>query len=70
MEYIPLGDLENNLQDLEKSRHMGRDTGGYGSGVLSRIEVRDIITQILEGIKMMHAEGFAHRDLKPQVRSL
>lgn len=67
MEYIPLGDLEKNLQDLEKTRH--RHTSGDNSSVLSKGEVKHIITQILQGVKIIHAEGFAHRDLKPQVRS-
>lgn len=70
MEYIPLGDLESNLQELEKSRHTEYDTEGKTKGVLSKEEVKDITTQILEGVKIMHTEGFAHRDLKPQVRSL
>jgi serine/threonine protein kinase len=61
MEYLQMGDLENNLQELEKSN--------YAGCALSEEEVKDIITNILEGIKIMHAEGFAHRDLKPQVWS-
>jgi serine/threonine protein kinase len=68
MEYIPLGDLENNLQELEKSRHTERHTDGPTWGVLSKEEVKDITAQILGGVKIMHAEGFAHRDLKPHVR--
>ena len=32
-------------------------------------EVRKITTDLLEGLSIMHAEGFAHRDLKPQVCS-
>lgn len=65
MEYIPLGDLENNLQELEKSKN----GSGHTSCVLRENEIKDITTQILEGVKIMHAEGFAHRDLKPQVGS-
>lgn len=61
MEYLPMGDLEKNLQELEKSSYVGC--------ALSEEEVKDIMTHILEGIKIMHAEGFAHRDLKPQVGS-
>jgi serine/threonine protein kinase len=53
MEYIPLGDLETNV-----IAH---------SGKISEIEARDITGQILLGLKIMHAESFAHRDLKPQV---
>lgn len=30
-------------------------------------EVRQITTDLLDGLRIMHAEGFAHRDLKPQV---
>ena len=69
MEYIPLGDLENNLQELEKSRNPGGHIDWHNGGVLSEDEVKDITTQILEGVKIMHLEGFAHRDLKPQVGS-
>jgi serine/threonine protein kinase len=59
MEYMPLGDLEQNVQEIEKSlTHTGPP--------LSEEEVQEITRQILEGLKIMHAEGFAHRDLKPQ----
>jgi serine/threonine protein kinase len=30
-------------------------------------EVRQITNNLLDGLKIMHGEGFAHRDLKPQV---
>jgi serine/threonine protein kinase len=53
MEYVPLGDLESNV-----AAH---------SGKISEIEARDITQQILLGLEIMHAESFAHRDLKPQV---
>jgi serine/threonine protein kinase len=53
MEYLPLGDLEKNV-----AAH---------SGKVTEIEARDITKQILLGLKIMHAESFAHRDLKPQV---
>lgn len=56
MEYIPLGDLEHNVSKL--------------SGRLPETEGQIIAGQILEGLEIMHAEGFAHRDLKPQVQSL
>ncbi|KIN08856.1 hypothetical protein OIDMADRAFT_188542, partial [Oidiodendron maius Zn] len=52
MEYVPLGDLEQNVK-----AHSGR---------IPEIEARDITEQILSGLKIMHAESFAHRDLKPQ----
>ena len=30
-------------------------------------DARNISSQLLEGLKIMHEEGFTHRDLKPQV---
>jgi serine/threonine protein kinase len=47
----------------------------FGNGDLARHipnisteeEVRQITTDLLDGLKIMHNEGFAHRDLKPQV---
>lgn len=59
MEYMVLGDLEQNLQEIENSpEHLG--------SALAEEETQDITRQILEGLNIMHAEGFAHRDLKPQ----
>lgn len=55
MEYIEKGDLETNLAPT--------------SGKVSEAEAREISGQILLGLKFMHAESFAHRDLKPQVSS-
>jgi serine/threonine protein kinase len=60
MEYMPLGDLEQNIQEIENSPTR------TGPPLLEE-EVQEISRQILEGLKIMHAEGFAHRDLKPQV---
>jgi serine/threonine protein kinase len=56
MEYIPLGDLEKNVS--------------ANSGKISIVEARDIAEQILAALAMMHAESFAHRDLKPKVAHL
>ena len=49
MEYFPLGNLEDNII----SGHP--DVPG----------ATDIMIQLVEGLEIMHAEGFAHRDLKP-----
>ncbi len=56
MEYLPLGDLEQNVVAL--------------SGKIPKNEARDITEQILSGLKIMHKKSFAHRDLKPQVSGL
>jgi serine/threonine protein kinase len=53
MEYVHLGDLHKNLV--------------ANSGRIPENEARDIAEQILFGLEIMHAESFAHRDLKPQV---
>lgn len=52
MEYVPLGDLHKNVV--------------ANSGEIPENEARDIAEQILLGLEIMHAESFAHRDLKPQ----
>ncbi|KAH9216174.1 kinase-like domain-containing protein [Leptodontidium sp. 2 PMI_412] len=52
MEYVPLGDLEDNVVKLG---------GKIGEG-----EVKEITVQILEGLKIMQLESFVHRDLKPK----
>lgn len=33
-------------------------------------EAQHVTLQILEGLDFMHSNGFDHRDLKPQVRTL
>ncbi len=55
MEYIELGDLEKNVQ--------------LYSGKLPEVEAQSIAEQILSGLEIMHTASFAHRDLKPQVKS-
>ena len=56
MEYMPLGDLEKFVVAQ--------------SGKIPEVEARDIAEQIISGLEIMHAESFAHRDLKPQVSSI
>jgi serine/threonine protein kinase len=55
MEYVPRGDLEKNVLAC--------------SGKVPEPEARDIAEQVLSALQFMHAESFAHRDLKPQVMS-
>lgn len=55
MEYLELGDLFMYL---------------YKKGPvppLPEAEAKEITYQILDGLSMMHENGFAHRDLKPNV---
>ncbi|RFU35445.1 hypothetical protein B7463_g863, partial [Scytalidium lignicola] len=59
MEYMAMGDLEQNLREIEDSLE-------HTEPALSEEETQEITRQILEGLKIMHVEGFAHRDLKPQ----
>lgn len=54
MEYCEYGDLRQYLQE---------------NGKLPEVEVQDITRQILVGVSLMHKAGFAHRDIKPAVRS-
>lgn len=54
MEYVPLEDLERNVGRVKK---------------IPVTEAKCIIEQLLLGLEIMHAEYFAHRDLKPQVHS-
>jgi serine/threonine protein kinase len=56
MEYFELGDLKQCLDGIDSP--------------LPENQVREIIFQLLEGLSYMHENGFAHRDLKPQVRIL
>lgn len=54
MEYLEAGDLATYL---------------HGTPPLSETEAKDVSYQILDGLCMMHENGFAHRDLKPKVSS-
>ncbi|CAI7663088.1 unnamed protein product [Penicillium viridicatum] len=50
MEYLEQGDLQDYLLNNQP---------------LSEFEAQAIMSQILEGLDLMHKNGFAHRDLKP-----
>ena len=52
MEYIGHGHLRQYLEEEERSEN----------------EAKAITRQLLEGLSVIHQEGFAHRDLKPEVR--
>ncbi|KAH8656798.1 kinase-like domain-containing protein [Ilyonectria robusta] len=51
MEYFPTGDLQTYLCDHP---------------ALPEDDSRQITSQVLRGLVIMHGEGFAHRDIKPQ----
>lgn len=40
----------------------------YMTETLLERDAQSIALQLLEGLKIMHEEGFTHRDLKPEVR--
>ena len=44
------------------------DLARHIQSISSADQIKQITTDLLEGLKIMHSEGFAHRDLKPQVR--
>ena len=52
MEFFPEGDLYAYIRDHQRLRED---------------ECSHIISQVLSGVAIMHEEGFAHRDVKPQV---
>jgi serine/threonine protein kinase len=44
------------------------DLSHYIGPNLHKIDAKEITRNVLQGLKVMHEEGFAHRDIKPQVR--
>jgi len=54
MEYCELGDLQGYLSSAPP---------------LPETQAQEITFQTLEGVRYMHENEFAHRDLKPAVRS-
>ncbi|CAH0045859.1 unnamed protein product [Clonostachys solani] len=51
MEYFPEGDLQSYLRNGAR---------------LNEGETREVISQVLQGLAIMHKSGLAHRDIKPQ----
>jgi serine/threonine protein kinase len=45
------------------------DLGAYieRNGAMSETDAIKVIFQVLKGVEFMHATGFTHRDLKPEV---
>lgn len=41
------------------------DLEGHITGSITEDDIKDISTNLLNGLRIMHREGFAHRDLKP-----
>ena len=75
LEYIQLGNLEENLAKRERNKKKRMKIGKKTEGTVTKAdvclpeaEVKTILTQILEGIEFMHANRYIHRDLKPEVR--
>lgn len=52
MEYLPLGDLKGYIQQ---------------NGPIPEDDTKEIAWQVTHALKLMHQEGFAHRDIKPEV---
>lgn len=50
---------------MEYFRH--GDLAGHVGNIQHERDIKDITVGVLRGLEIMHAEGFAHRDLKPQV---
>jgi serine/threonine protein kinase len=44
------------------------DLSNYTATELLETDIKEIAENFLHGLKVMHEEGFTHRDIKPQVR--
>lgn len=59
MEYFELGDFQSYLRNskLCPNKRLPED------------QVKDITSQLVDALSLMHGQKFAHRDIKPAVRS-
>lgn len=55
MEYFPHGTLDDCIKAVP--------------GPMTELDTRQVVKQLLEGLALMHAENYTHRDLKPSVGS-
>lgn len=46
------------------------DLSNFIENDISEESIREIASQLLQGLTFMHAEGYTHRDLKPAISSL
>ena len=46
------------------------DLAKYVTPEITEWDAQQVATQLLDGLCIMHQNGFAHRDLKPQVSFL
>jgi serine/threonine protein kinase len=44
------------------------DLAKYITPEITEWDAQQVITELLDGLCIMHQNGFTHRDLKPQVR--
>jgi serine/threonine protein kinase len=55
MDFVPLGDLANYIEN---------------EGALKERDARDVIRQLLRGLKFMHDNQITHSDIKPDVSAI